>query len=116
MSNVTKNQFRIDYLDLQEGDAEWMTQKFEIDESDGFLKGRAIVTNVGVFTYVLADGSIRRELRPPEEVLDSLESRQSLAMRPITNGHPENMVTSENVDQVKVGFTGEDIRRDGYHL
>ncbi len=73
---------------------------------EGFLKGRAIVTNVGVFTYRNADGTTHTELRLPEEVFDSA-SLESLKMKPITNDHPTELVLPENVKQYQVGSLGD---------
>lgn len=73
---------------------------------EGFIKARAIVTRTGVFLYKNADGTIRKELRHPDDVwqLDSLES---MKMIPIVNGHPtERLVTSENAKRLSIGFTG----------
>jgi len=84
---------------------EYMTKAFEIIQPEGFLKGRAIVTSIGVFTYKNADGSTQKELRLPEEVFDP-ESIETLKMKPMTNLHPTEIVTSENVKKYQVGNTG----------
>lgn len=80
------------------------------EDSDGSLVGRATVTCVGVFPYRMADGSIFNELRLPEEVFAS-ESLDSLRLIPVTNDHPSEMVTPDNVDKYQVGTTGEDVCR-----
>jgi hypothetical protein len=82
----------------------WMTREFSRN-AEGFLTGRAIVTNAGVFTYVNADGSKRRELRLPDEVFKK-ESLDSLKMKPLTNSHPVEPVTIDNVKTLQVGSTG----------
>ena len=64
----------------------WMTTAFT-KTPEGFLTGRAIVTNVGVFTYRNKDGGITRELRPPEEVF-AVDSLNSLKLKPVVNNHP----------------------------
>ena len=53
---------------------------------DGTLSARSIITSIGVFPYRQADGSIRRELRLPEEVFskDTLDSFNNM---PIYVGH-----------------------------
>ncbi|MCK4820765.1 DUF2213 domain-containing protein [bacterium] len=81
---------------------------------EGYLKGRAIATNVGVFPYLMEDGSVQYELRPPEEVFhpDSVQTLKGLVM---TNDHPSVAVTAENSKELSVGFTG-DVRQDQYHL
>lgn len=83
---------------------------------EGYLRGEAIVTRAGVFLYQNPDGTVRRELRHPDEVFiqDSLHSMQ---LRPITNGHPaERLVTAENAKKLAIGFTGENIRTDGHYV
>lgn len=83
---------------------------------EGFLTGRAICTNIGVFSYRQQDGKMRRELRLPSEVRDSA-SLASLKMKPITNDHPTGtLVNPENVSKLAVGTTGDDIRCDSYHV
>lgn len=83
---------------------EWMIEAFKRTQ-EGFLAGRAVVTNTGVFTYQNADGSIRRELRLPAEVFNDA-SINSLKMKPLTNEHPADMVTSDNAKLLQVGSTG----------
>jgi len=85
------------------------------ETSEGFLKGDGIVTRTGVFTYVNQDGSLRKELRHPDDVF-SLDSLNSLEMIPITNDHPSALVTTDNAKQLSVGTTGENIRPDGKFL
>lgn len=82
---------------------------------EGYLMGKAVVTNVGVFTYLNADGSYRRELRTPEEV-HSFDSMWSLRGKPITNDHPDVAVTVDNIKEYAVGKTEGDPIWDAYHL
>lgn len=80
---------------------------------EGYVRGDAIVTRTGVFRYLNADGSVRRELRHPDDVF-SKTSLDSLRMIPITNGHPEvGAVDSSNADRLSIGNTGENITVDG---
>lgn len=109
-----KDVTRADFINVNEGDDNFMAEKFEMTE-DGFLKGRAVVTNVGVFPYRNRDGSITRELRPPEEVFD-FDSIKSLEMVPLTDGHPSMKVDSENIRELRVGGTGDSIRTDQYRI
>jgi hypothetical protein len=100
--------------------------------SEGFLAGRAIVTSVGVYTYLNKDGSTTRELRLPEEVFDR-DSLETMKMKPVVNSHPEELVTDENVKNYQVGslgsnpsstvqertydsFTSWDKLTDGFHV
>lgn len=82
-----------------------MISKFE-KTPEGYLKGRASVTNIGVFSYLNEDGTIRRELRLPQEVF-SKESLDSLKMKPITNNHPSVAVVAGNIKDYQVGMTGD---------
>lgn len=83
---------------------------------EGYLSGSAAVAKVGVLTYYLKDGSTRREL-VTEETLFNEDSMSSLKMKPITNQHPQSkLVNSRTVKEHKVGFTGENIKRDGEYL
>jgi hypothetical protein len=109
----------------------WMTRPFE-RTSEGFLAGRAIVTNVGVFAYRNTDGSVSRELRLPKEVF-SRESLDSMKLKPVVNNHPTEKVTDENIQKYQVGSLGSnpssetqemlwgertppDKLTDGYHV
>lgn len=79
---------------------------------EGFIKGRAIVTRTGVFLYKNADGTIRKELRHPEDVMIP-ESLESIKMIPIVDGHPpERLITAENAKRLQIGFTGETVESE----
>ena len=68
----------------------------------------AVFSRVGVFKYVQPDGSVIREYRPPDEVLDA-ESVESLKGVPVTFQHPEGtMVTPENFRDYARGFVHRD--------
>ncbi len=79
----------------------------------GFLRAPAFVTRAGVLEYKQHDGSIRRELRPPEEVFRA-DSLASLSAAPLTHLHPTEMVTPRNVRKLRVGSVGEGVRQDGH--
>lgn len=83
----------------------WMTKSFKLTP-EGFLKGRAIVTSIGVFQYKNPDGTLRGELRLPEEVFEE-ESLDSMKLKPLTNGHPTEQVTSENIAKYQIGNLGD---------
>lgn len=98
---------RFDRLDMGEG------ARFT---EDGFLEAEPIVTRTGIFTYVNADGSTRRELRHPDEVLRK-DAMDSLRMLPVTLHHPpERIVTSKNAKALAVGYTGQLVRADGQFI
>lgn len=110
---VISNNLRIDYIEYDVPE-EYLEESFQVT-NEGYLKGRAIFTNIGVFPYKLEEGSVRWELRPPQEVFQ-YDSVKSFQLLPMTNEHPSGAVTIENIKEVQVGFTGEDIRTSAYHL
>lgn len=71
-------------------------------------------TRAGIFIYRQPDGTILRELRPPDEVFRP-DSVASLAAVPLTDDHPADMVGTSPGALVR-GAVGEDVRRDGDHL
>lgn len=111
LDGKTDSALRYDYFDFYSG--EGATKMTRTDE--GYLQGRAVLTNVGVFPYMMPDGSVRRELRPKEEVFSDA-SMASLRGKPLTNDHPTVAVTSENAKDLQVGFIGDGVTRDDYHL
>lgn len=82
---------------------------------EGYLRGDAIVTRTGVFEYMNADGTVRRELRHPDDILNA-DSLASLSMIPVTVNHPGALVTSDNASTFSVGLTGENVRVEGGHV
>jgi uncharacterized protein len=101
-----------------EGDQVLRFDRSELPEraeftQEGFLRADAVLTRVGVFEYLDHDGSVRRELRHPDDVFDPA-SLASFRLLPVTNTHPpEGRVDSKNARAVSVGFTGENVRQDG---
>jgi hypothetical protein len=81
--------------------------------SNGFLRCDARITKVGVFNYRLADNSVRRELRLPEDVFHS-DSLSSFHLMPFTNAHPGEAVTAKNAGKFKVGTVSNPERHDSY--
>ena len=80
---------------------------------EGYLTGEARVARIGIQNYRNGDGTIRRELRRPEDVF-SADALASFRNVPSTYGHPdERLVTAENAKRLSVGFVGENIRVDG---
>lgn len=63
----------------------------------GTLRVQGFATRVGVFTYKNKDGSLRRELRLPEEVF-RLDSLDSLMLVPVTLGHPPEGILGDHAD------------------
>lgn len=88
------------------------TRKLEATP-EGFLVGVAALTSIGIFPYRQPDGSIRRDLRLPEEVFNP-KSLATLKMKPVTKQHPTDEVSKENVKAHQVGNTGSNIFHDPY--
>lgn len=81
--------------------------------SQGFLRADGIFGRPGIYEYRNDDGTIRRELRLPEEIRDP-ESLASFADAPVTIGHPpDGEVTAENVRRHEVGAVTGPARPDG---
>lgn len=77
----------------------------------------ATLTRTGVLKYRKADGTIRRELRLPEEVFHA-DSLETLRGAPITVGHPYSiggLLDAGTYRAFTVGHT-EDVRQDGKSL
>lgn len=69
---------------------------------EGYLVDKPILTTTGIFEYHNPDGSIRRELRLPEEVFDK-ESLSSYKGKPIIITHDAGLVTKDNVHRFQIG-------------
>jgi hypothetical protein len=82
---------------------------------EGYLRGEAIVTRTGVFTYMNADGSKRRELRHPDDIIQD-DSIASMRQIPVTVDHPAALVNADTAQELSVGMTGENVRADGGHI
>lgn len=79
---------------------------------EGYLKDRPILTSTGIFEYSNPDGSIRRELRLPEEVFDKA-SLESYKGKPIIITHDAGVVSKDNVHENQIGTILTDGFRDG---
>lgn len=83
---------------------------------EGYIRANAVVTRTGVFLYKNADGSLRKELRHPDDVWDE-QSISSMQLIPVTNNHPiEKLVTAENSKRLAIGYTGESIKKEGKYI
>lgn len=83
---------------------------------DGRVIVDAHLTRIGVFPYMTATGSVRRELRLPEDVFarDSLDSFVSI---PVTNDHPPNgLLDASNMMAHAKGWSGEKVTQDDDHV
>lgn len=77
----------------------------------GAIVDTPVLTRTGVFEYRNADGTTRKEYRPPEVVFnaDSLKAFKGLA---ITNGH-HGKINSKNVQSSLLGTVVSEGRNDG---
>lgn len=85
---------------------------------EGYVVDRPILTTIGIFEYTNPDGTIRRELRLPEEVFKE-ESLQSYKGKPIIITHDAGLITKDNVHENAVGTilsegyrSGNDVRAE----
>ncbi len=83
--------------------------------AQGFLRVDGYAGKVGIYDYMNADGTTRRELRLPEEVF-SAATLASFEGAPLTDGHPMSPVTPSNVKHVEVGTVTGPGRKDGEHV
>lgn len=81
----------------------------------GFLRADAHLSRAGIFLYRQPDGTVRRELRPEEEVFHA-DSMASFALAPVTDDHPPSNLTAENAREYQRGAVGENVRRDEDHM
>lgn len=77
-------------------------------QDSGFMNVLANLTRTGIFMYsrTTPDGGIEtiKQLRLPEEVEASMETLTGV---PVTNTHPEELVSVENASEYVVGMTSE---------
>lgn len=69
---------------------------------DGTIRVDAYLTKCGVFQYLQPDGTVRKELRLPEDVSNP-QSLRSFEGVPVTNDHPPGMIDAKNAKQYQVG-------------
>ena len=79
---------------------------------EGYLKDRPILTSTGIFEYTNPDGSVRRELRLPEDVFNA-ESLASYKGKPVIITHEAGYVDTENVQEEHVGTVLSEGYQDG---
>ena len=85
---------------------------------EGFLKDKPVLTSTGIFEYANPDGSIRRELRLPEDVF-SPESLRSYKGKPVIITHNAGLIDKDNVAENQIGTilsegerSGDDVRAE----
>jgi hypothetical protein len=87
----------------------------------GYLRVPAVATRTGVFKYRKPDGSIRNELRHPDDVFHA-DSLATLVGIPVTNNHPpmdeehKGLLNPMNTKQFMVGYTGDSPTQDDHLL
>jgi hypothetical protein len=79
---------------------------------EGYLKDKPVLTSTGIFEYHNADGSVRRELRLPEDVFAE-ESLKSYRGKPVIITHDAGLVTKDNVHENQIGTILSDGFRSG---
>lgn len=97
-------------------------QRFDIARMDklnvtpeGFLETSVRAARTGILVYNDENGKEFRELCLPEELFKK-ESTDSMKLKPVTNNHPFELLNSENTKEHQIGYTGEDMQRDGKFL
>lgn len=85
---------------------------------EGYLRDKPVLTSVGIFEYSNPDGSVRRELRLPEDVF-SPESLKSFKSKPIVITHDAGLIDKDNVSENQIGTilsegerSGDDVRAE----
>lgn len=89
---------------------------------NGFLKVDARFSRTGIQLYRAGELGVTdrpahetiRVYRPPEEVF-APEAMASMVLLPVTNDHPPDDVTADNVRDLAVGWGGEVVTQDGDH-
>lgn len=79
---------------------------------EGYLMDRPILTSTGIFEYHNPDGSVRRELRLPDEVF-AKESLESYKGKPIIVTHDAGLIDKDNVHEEAIGTILSDGYQDG---
>ena len=99
-------------LDLSQPGAARQGTSWRIDESTGFLHVEARLARTGVQTYGDADGNTWGEYRDESEVF-APEAMESFRAVVVTDDHPPEFVTKDNVGKYQRGHLDGDTWRDG---
>ncbi len=91
--------------------------------ANGFLQVDAVFARAGIQRYSagemgrddLPSHHMLRIWRPEDEVFKP-EAMESFASVPLTDDHPEDMVTPENAESLTKGMTDGTVKRDGHKL
>lgn len=98
---VLKGEYRVDSIKIDTHSSR-----------EGFFYDEPILTRTGIFDYKNPDGSIRRELRLPEQVFDP-ESLSSYQGKPVVITHDAGEINKDNVRWEQVGNILTEGYRDG---
>ncbi|MES2180711.1 MAG: DUF2213 domain-containing protein [Pseudomonadota bacterium] len=82
---------------------------------EGYLIDTPSVARTGILVYRNDDGSIRRELRLPEDVFHA-DSLNSFIGKPITVDHPKGLISHSDIDKYQVGTMLGAGRKDGENV
>lgn len=80
---------------------------------DGMLLVEATCAKPGVLVYHTADGRERRELRLPEE---NEKAASKFGLVPVTNEHPNGLLTKDNADEHRKGLTLQNVSAKGGYV
>lgn len=79
---------------------------------EGYLIDTPVLTSTGIFEYANSDGSVRRELRLPDEVFDE-DSLASYLAKPVIVTHDAGLVNKDNAHENSIGTILTKGFRDG---
>ncbi|MFX3616232.1 MAG: DUF2213 domain-containing protein [Sporolactobacillus sp.] len=82
---------------------------------EGFLTVKAPITRPGVFPYMRSDGGIQMEAKLPDEIFSDRTVRSAMG-KPVTDDHPNELVTLENYQTYSKGMTHTDAQVSGNKL
>src|SRR6478752_514908 len=104
-------------------DADEAVQRFDVMGCAGRVRRTQVggvrvdarLTRIGVLPYTLADGSVRRELRHPDEVFNA-DSLATLQSAPVTDlAHHRSLIGPHNWKEANLGHT-ENVRSDARYV
>lgn len=90
-----------------------LISKISKDPNTGFLHAKNVpIARVGVFPYRTVNNDVVMEAKLPTELLSD-STVESANSKPITDGHPSQLVTADNSKELMKGFTAENAHVDG---
>lgn len=87
---------------------------------DGYLAASALAARTGIQEYSASElgmegDQVYRIYRPEDEVFKK-DTMDTFAHRPLTIDHPPESVTADNWKDYAVGYTGDEVVRDGDYV